>query len=165
MQACFKVDDLSLPMQSSDFYQQMKDLNEEIDVKKSSFKKLGKFLDLMKNEKRIKTKKKKGKIVIMEINRSHEEYTKILGKGTAQERLDASGLSQKQFDMLLDIIANPDRFPVKAQENKEEEEEDEDEEPKSPEEQRLLDQINQYYSNFFLSKTQKRWRGRNVNLL
>jgi len=142
VQACFKVDDLSLPMQSSDFYQQMKDLNEEIDVKKSSFKKLGKFLDLMKNEKRIKTKKKKGKIVIMEINRSHEEYTRILGKGTAQERLDASGLSQKQFDMLLDIIANPDRFPVKVQENKKEE--DEDEEPKSPEEQRLLEQINQY---------------------
>lgn len=143
--ACFKVDDFALPMQSSDFYQQMKDLDDNIDVKQSKFKKLGKFLDFMKNEKRIKTKKKKGKIVVEFINREHSDYKEVFGKGRAQERLDASGLSQKQFDLLLDIVANPDKFPVKEkkkEENKDDKEEEE--EPTSPEEQRLIDQINQY---------------------
>merc|ERR1711953_771142 len=125
MKAQFKVDDLSLPMQSSDFYQAMKDIDDEIDVKKSQYKKLGKFLDFMKNEKRIKTKKKKGKIVVEHINRDHEEYKAVLGKGRAQERLNASGLSQSQFDLLLQILASPDNFPVKKSEEKEEEEEEE----------------------------------------
>lgn len=145
MKALSKVDDLSLPMQSSDFYQQMKDIDDKIDVKQSKFKKLGKFLDYMKNEKRIKTKKKKGKILVEHIDRQQSDYRAVLGKGKSQDRLNASGLSQSQFDALLDIIANPDKYLVKKTDEKEDgEEAEDDEDAKSPEEQRLLNQINQY---------------------
>jgi hypothetical protein len=85
----FHIKDKDLPMDTSAIYSRMAyvtDKRENIDVKKSSFKKLSKFIKHVSQLKYITTKDS-GKVIV-NINRSHPDYIKL---ESAKKSSDSQG--------------------------------------------------------------------------
>ncbi|KAJ3271165.1 Eukaryotic translation initiation factor 2D [Terramyces sp. JEL0728] len=83
-----KMADNILPLSSSIFYSNhmlpSKPTGTNLDIKKSSFKKLSKFLKIMDKKGLINTKEKSGDLFVMSINRNHPL---IIGKEAPKEKV------------------------------------------------------------------------------
>lgn len=138
------ISDEDLPIQQSDIYQGMKDVNEDLDVKQSSFKKLGKFLEKQRSLGRVDLKKKKGKVNVISIDRDEDIFQATIRMKRAHERLGVSKISQRHFDRMFYILRNLEDKTEEAKpvavvkeegekpEEEEEESEEDSEEEKDP---------------------------------
>jgi len=83
------VKDSKLPMLVSEFFAQhmllCRPVGSTLDIKKSSYKKIGKFLQAMATDRRIRMLDEKGNLSLQAINRSHPAY-KEFRTGVATER-------------------------------------------------------------------------------
>ena len=69
-------DKMALPVSASAFFSRhMQKLCPTLDIRKSSFKKLGKFLMSMEKRGTIKTKEMKGEVMLLAIHRNHEDFS------------------------------------------------------------------------------------------
>lgn len=89
-------DDKALPIEASELYEKhMKPARPEgttIDVKKSSHKQIGKFLNAMRKSKAIDVTEKKGVIHVSKIDRAHKTFTALESK-FADDMAAASAVS------------------------------------------------------------------------
>eukprot|EP00497_Spongosphaera_streptacantha_P004458 TRINITY_DN5323_c0_g1_i1.p1 TRINITY_DN5323_c0_g1~~TRINITY_DN5323_c0_g1_i1.p1 ORF type:complete len:297 (-),score=85.63 TRINITY_DN5323_c0_g1_i1:123-944(-) len=96
----FGLDKESLPVQGMVLYAGMRDVDGSLDMKKSRWKKLAKFLAEMAKDNRIKRREKKGKVFVDEVNEEHEDYIAAEKRAARAVRLKEAALSEVEVGKL-----------------------------------------------------------------